>query len=81
MITSSLAICNVSILCAAVAFARPGELKSQKLAPANMSLPLDPHRHTYLNTPLLCSKPSNRNHQSNYCEYNQHFHDHLLQAC
>jgi hypothetical protein len=50
------------MLCAAVALERPGDVGDLDLAPANMSLPLDPHRHAYLNAPLLSSKPSNRNH-------------------
>jgi hypothetical protein len=62
------------MLCAAVALDRPGDVGDLDLAPANMPLPLDTHRHAYLNTPLLSSKPSNRNHQGNYCEHNKHFH-------
>jgi hypothetical protein len=54
--------CNVSLLCAASACARPGGVDDLDLAPANISLPLDPHRNAYLNAPLLSSKPSNRNH-------------------
>ena len=48
----------------AVVIVSYGGVEDLDLAPANMSLPLDPHRNTYLNAPLLSSKPSNRNYQS-----------------
>jgi len=69
------------MLCAAKVLERPGDVGVPVLAPANITPPLDPHRHPNLNAPLLRSKPSNRNHQGNYGEYNKYFHYDLLQAC